>query len=117
LKPLARELRINPTEAEQLLWQRLRKNQLFVKFRRQHAIERFIVDFYCHEFSLIIEIDGDIHQYQKEEDNLRQEFLEASGFKVIRFSNDEVMKNIDEVIEKIKRELTPPLPLPASREG
>jgi len=109
LKPLARELRRNPTTAENILWQKLRKDQLGVKFRRQHAIERFIVDFYCHDCNLIIEVDGEIHQYQTEEDELRQKFLESCGFRVIRFTNEDVLENMDYVIKKIVNAIQTPI--------
>jgi very-short-patch-repair endonuclease len=77
LRPIAREMRQKPTEAEKLLWGYFRNHNLMgLKFRRQHNIERFIVDFYCAKARLIIEVDGLIHQYQKEEDLIRQQFLE-----------------------------------------
>jgi len=63
LRPLAQQMRLEPTLAEQRMWQYLRKRQLGVKFRRQHVIDRFIVDFYAREARLIIEVDGPIHQY------------------------------------------------------
>ncbi|MBC8496516.1 MAG: endonuclease domain-containing protein [Anaerolineales bacterium] len=92
LKPLARQMRREPTEAENALWQRLRRKQLLgYKFRRQHAIDRFIVDFYSRGAKLIIEVDGPIHKYTKEEDAIRQEFLESLGFRVIRFNNEEML--------------------------
>jgi very-short-patch-repair endonuclease len=106
LKPLARQMRKNPTPAENKLWQHLRGKQLLgYKFRRQHAIERFIVDFYCHEARLIVEVDGPIHQYTTEEDAIRQKFLESLGFRVLRFTNEQVLTNIDGVLEKIAEAL------------
>jgi len=103
LKPLARQMRHEPTPAEELLWQRLRNRQIAgAKFRRQHAVERFIVDFYCSEARLVIEIDGPIHDYTPAEDALRQEFLESLGLRVIRFANDEVQTGIERVIRQIK---------------
>ena len=102
LKPLAREMRHVPTPAENKLWQRLRNRRaLGAKFRRQHAIERFIVDFYCADARLIVEVDGAIHDYIPEEDAIRQEFLESLGFRVIRFSNGEVFHMLDAVVERI----------------
>jgi len=81
LKPLARQKRHEPTPAEDALWQLLRgRRTAGFKFRRQHAIERFVVDFYCHEAHLIVEVDGEIHEYTREEDMLRQSFLEALNF-------------------------------------
>ncbi len=86
LKPIAREKRKQPTEAENLLWQHLHNYQVpGFKFRRQHCIGQFIVDFYCSKARLVIEVDGLIHHYQKEEDSLRQEYLESLGLKVLRF--------------------------------
>jgi very-short-patch-repair endonuclease len=75
LKPLARQMRHEPTSAEAFLWQHLRRKQLGVKFRRQHLIDRFIVDFYSHEAALVVEVDGPIHEYTSEEDALRQQFI------------------------------------------
>jgi very-short-patch-repair endonuclease len=102
LKPLAQQMRHKPTPAENLLWQRLRNRQVGgVKFRRQHAIERFIVDFYAAREFLAIEVDGEIHCYTPEEDAIRQRFLEDMGIRVLRFSNQEVIDDIDGVIEQI----------------
>jgi len=102
LKPIAREMRSKPTEAEKALWLRLRSRQLKgMKFRRQHNIERFIVDFYCRDAKLVIEVDGPIHQYQAAEDAIRQEFLEFQKLKVLRFPNDVVLNDINEVIKQI----------------
>jgi|SRR5690606_4283333 len=110
LKPLARQMRQAPTPAEDVLWQRLRNRQLKnAKFRRQRAIERFIVDFYCDAANLVIEVDGEIHQYTAEEDRLRQDYLEALGLRVLRFSNDEVLNNLDAVLEQIAEVLEPHL--------
>ena len=102
LKPLARQMRHDPTPAEERLWQRLRGRRLNgFKFRRQHAIERFIVDFYCAEARLIVEVAGTIREYTPDEDAVRQEFLEAMGFRVVRFSNGEVIQSLEAVTERI----------------
>jgi very-short-patch-repair endonuclease len=102
LKPFAREMRHTPTPAEELLWERLRNRRLNqLKFRRQFAIERFIVDFVCLEHRLIIEVDGSIHDQQQEYDELRQLFLESIGFRVLRFSNDAVLHATEAVVEVI----------------
>jgi very-short-patch-repair endonuclease len=102
LRPIAREMRSKPTEAENLLWQRLRRHDLTgYKFRRQHNIERFIVDFYCAQAHLVIEVDGPIHQYQENEDLIRQQYLESQNLKVLRFTNDSVLQNLDDVIKQI----------------
>jgi leucyl-tRNA synthetase len=97
--------RKNPTIAEDKIWQALRNSKLGFKFRRQHAIDRYIVDFICLEVKLVVEIDGPIHEYQKREDVERTKFIEQEGFKVIRFTNDEVLGDIEEVLRKIKIEL------------
>lgn len=101
----ARENRKNSTEAEDLLWQAVRNHQLGYKIRRQHYIDRFIVDFVCLSKKLVIEVDGEIHLNQKEYDESRTYELEQFGFKVIRFKNEEVLNNIDTVLSKIKSEL------------
>ncbi len=100
-----RELRNNPTREEDALWQYLRNSKLGFKFRRQHSIGNFIMDFYCPAKKLILEIDGGQHLDKKQYDKERSDYLESLGFKVIRFWNEEINKDINEVIEKIKREL------------
>jgi very-short-patch-repair endonuclease len=108
LKPLARQKRHHPAPAENLLWECLRNRRIAgLKFRRQHAIERFIVDFYCAEAHLVVEVDGPIHDYTPEEDAIRQEFLESVGTRVIRFTNDDVLHHLDAVLEAIDGFLTP----------
>ncbi len=99
------EMRKNPTEAEEKLWQLLRKNLTGYHFRRQHIVGRFVVDFVCLEKSLIVEVDGDIHDCQVSEDQERTEFLSENGFRVIRFRNEEITGNLEKVREKIKEEL------------
>jgi very-short-patch-repair endonuclease len=112
LKPLARQKRHKPTPAEKYLWSYLRNRQVKgAKFRRQHAIDRFIVDFYCAEARLIIEVDGPIHDYTPEEDAVRQEFLESLGLRVIRFTNDEVLQRISYVLQRIAEFLPPHSPI------
>ena len=90
------------TPAENALWQELRANKLGVHFRRQQIIAGFIVDFYCHKVALVIEVDGDIHDLQKEEDARREKVLNELGLRVIRFRNDEVLKNLPIVVGKIR---------------
>jgi len=97
----AYDLRHKMTEAEMVLWNRLNKNQLGVRFKAQHPIDIFIADFYCHKFKLVIEVDGNIHEKQKEYDEGRTAELEKWGLTVIRFTNDEIFNGIDEVVEKI----------------
>jgi leucyl-tRNA synthetase len=105
LKENVLENRKNPTEAEEKMWQAVRNSKLGYKFRRQHAIDRFIVDFVCIEKKLVIEIDGPIHNFQKKEDAERTQIIQEAGFKVIRFSNQEVLNNLEDVLKKIKTEL------------
>jgi very-short-patch-repair endonuclease len=108
IKPLARQMRSDPTPAEDALWQRIRKRQIGgCKFRRQHTIDRFIVDFYSPEARLVIEVDGGIHEYTQEEDALRQEFIESLGLRVIRFTNAEVFQQMSGVLERIGEVLLP----------
>ena len=101
-KLLAREMRREPTIAENHLWQRIRKQQVLgFKFRRQHTIDRFIVDFYCTEARLVIEVDGITHDDQQETDQLRTEIIESLGLRVLRFTNGEVLQQTDGVVERI----------------
>lgn len=100
----AQALRKNETEAEKILWERIRNNQLKgYKFRRQHPIGLFIADFYCHQLKLIIEIDGEYHNLpeQIEKDLERTRILESNGLQLIRFTNEEVQENLENVIAKI----------------
>jgi len=104
LKPLARQMRKEPTAAEAKLWQRLRKAQIRgVKFRRQFAIDRFIADFCSPQIRLIIEVDGPTHQYSQEEGAIRQAFLESLGFVVVRFTNLDVLNDLPAVLDEIDR--------------
>jgi very-short-patch-repair endonuclease len=98
----AKELRRELTPAERKLWTRLRANRLAgFHFRRQQIIEPYIVDFYCHQVALIIEVDGDIHAGQEAYDRTRAQELQKRGFRVIRFTNHEVMNDLDGVLGKI----------------
>ena len=101
----ARELRSNLTEAENALWQKLKKNQLGVRFKSQHPLYKYIADFYCHKAKLVIEIDGEYHRKQKEYDVDRSHDLEQLGIRVIRFSNSEVIEDLDQVVSKIRKVL------------
>ena len=102
----AKRLRGNMTEAENILWERLSKNQLNnCRFRRQHPVGNYIADFYCHKAKLIVEVDGG-HHYKNEQahyDAKRTEELNRLGIKVIRFSNGQVKNDIEKVLEEIKR--------------
>ena len=101
------EMRKNSTEAEEKLWQILRKDK-DNHFRRQHIINRFIADFVCLSKKLIIEVDGDIHDFQREKDEERTNILNSFGFKVIRFKNTEVLKDINSVVKEINKTLENP---------
>ncbi len=74
-----------------------------MKFRRQHPVGRFILDFYCHEYLLIVEVDGGIHELQTERYQMRTEWLQQQGYRVIRFKNEEVISNIEGVLTGIAR--------------
>jgi very-short-patch-repair endonuclease len=102
-KPLRQRLRNNPTEPERLLWNRLKGAQLGVKFRRQMGIENYIVDFYCPERHLVIELDGDSHftEEGKANDAERDAFLHANKIQVLRFTNAQVTENMDGVLATI----------------
>ena len=101
----AKVMRSNPTPAEDALWQQLRAKNIDFKIRRQQIIDRFIVDFVCLDRKLVIEVDGDIHDYQKEEDAIRTSILEDLGYKVIRFRNERVLADTDNVLSEIKEAL------------
>ena len=105
---LAREFRKKPTESERIMWERLRRNNfLGLNFRRQHIIDGYIVDFYCHKLKLAIEIDGSVHQNQIKEDEERQKILEAKKIKFFRVSSWEVENNIDLVLKSLEKFITP----------
>jgi very-short-patch-repair endonuclease len=101
----AREMRHPHTPAESELWRTLRNRQFEYKFRRHHPIDRFTIDFYCAEAKLLIEVDGPSHfePDQQEYDKLRTEYLEELGYKIIRFTNDDVKFNIKGVTGEILR--------------
>jgi very-short-patch-repair endonuclease len=102
IRQRARELRQPMTRAEARLWQHLRRRQLNgYYFRRQHPISSFIVDFYCAKARLVVEVDGDVHVMQEEYDTVRTEWLEERGYRVIRFTNDEIFRQLDGVLESI----------------
>jgi very-short-patch-repair endonuclease len=90
------------TPAEKLLWQELRANKLGVHFRRQQIIAGFIVDFYCHKAALVIEVDGDIHDLQQEEDARREKALREMGLTIVRFRNEDVMQDLPAVVGRIR---------------
>ena len=104
IRARARELRQPQTPAERTLWSRLRNRQLGPKFRRQHPIGRFIVDFYCAQAKLAIEIDGDTHADQVEYDAERTAWLAEQGVRVVRFTNRQVHRQIEDVLQAILNE-------------
>jgi very-short-patch-repair endonuclease len=107
LKGFARENRRQPTLAEAQLWQALRTNQLGPRFRRQHAIDDYLVDFVCLPAWLVVEVDGEIHHLpeQAEYDGGRTHALQERGFLVVRYSNEAVVDRLPEVLADIERHL------------
>lgn len=116
---LAKTLRAHETEAEKILWCRLKGKQLGVKFRRQHPLHDFIADFYCHSHRLVIEVDGEIHHtpQNKSYDLSRTEAFSTFGIKTIRFTNAEVIHHTDAVIASIKSTLNQTTLPPSGGEG
>lgn len=102
----ASQFRQQQTQVEDVLWERLRNRQIGnFKFRRQHTIHEFIVDFCCLERDLVIEIDGPIHQQQIEYDAERSEVFQRLGYRVVRYTNEQVMQNVEVVLESIRQYL------------
>ncbi len=104
IKGKARELRKNLTEHEKILWSKLRRRQQNgMHFRQQHPYNIYILDFYCFEARLVIEVDGEIHLKKKEYDRERTRFLESSGLRELRFKNRDIETRIEWVIEIINK--------------
>ena len=104
----AREFRKNQTSAEELLWARLRDRQLLnFKFRRQHQFAKYIADFYCREAQLVIECDGSAHNLseQWQHDQSREAYMISQGLKVLRFSNERIINDIESVLDEIAAHL------------
>ena len=101
----AKALRKNMTDAEQILWGYLKAKPNGFKFRRQHPLGIYIADFYCHKLKLVIELDGSVHDNEevKKNDALRQKLIEEDGLSVIRFTNKEVMNNIQNVLALLEQ--------------
>lgn len=97
-----RYLRSNMTEAENILWQRIRHKQLGFHVRRQYGVNKFICDFYIPKVKLIIEVDGEIHLKQIQADKEKDLILQKLGYKVLRIKNEEIFTNLINVVEKIK---------------
>lgn len=99
---LAKQFRSDMTKAEEILWDHLRYNRLNgLHFRRQQVIDGYIVDFYCHSARLIVEVDGEVHEYQEEKDAVRDCALQNEGLKVLRIRNKEVYCDLEGVLIKI----------------
>ena len=107
-----KKLRKNPTREEETLWWYLKDKRLGIKFRRQHSVGGYILDFYCAEKKLVIEIDGAIHNSKenKEYDDIRDKFFRELDYEVLRFSNTEIENDVKMVIEKIKSKLEKVVP-------
>jgi len=119
-RALARQMRGEPTDAERMLWWHLRKRLKTsdTHFRRQVRIGRYIADFVCHSARLVVEVDGGQHAVRTAADQERSKVLEANGYRVLRFWNNEVLKNIDGVLEEIQRAITTtPTPNPSPQGG
>ena len=111
LRPYARSLRRSQTKAERKMWMLLRDRRLSgLKFRRQHPIGAYVVDFCCLEVRLIIELDGGHHASNRARDTRRSQFLDAEGYRVLRFWNNEVLGNTSGVLYRIVEALTSPHP-------
>ncbi|HEX8905839.1 MAG TPA: endonuclease domain-containing protein, partial [Longimicrobiaceae bacterium] len=120
MRDAARVHRKNPTPSESLLWECLRGSRLDGrKFRRQQPVGPFIVDFYCPEERLVVEVDGKIHEHQQREDADRQEALESLGLRFVRVTHEEVIHDLQSAIRKIRQAfaLTTPLPPPSPLVG
>lgn len=103
LVPLARKLRNNSTLSEILLWQKIKKKQLLgYDFDRQKPIDNYIVDFYCKELMLVVEIDGRSHDFKSEADAIRQQKIESFGITVIRFDDIDVKRSMDSVLKALE---------------
>lgn len=103
----AAELRGQQTHAEEILWNYLRTKPLGFKFRRQHPFSNYIVDFYCHQLKLVLEVDGPIHQKEevKQADEIRESHLKDHGLSILRFTNDEIKTKPEEVISRLEHHL------------
>ena len=125
MKNRARRLRRDSTFPERLLWSRLRGRRLAgLKFRRQHPVGRFIVDFYCDEHRLAVELDGQSHNDRAAHDAARSAWLEQQGVRVLRFHNDDVLEDVEPVLAAIAKaagidvfdpETQPPSPQPSPK--
>jgi very-short-patch-repair endonuclease len=113
-KPIRRYLRRNLTPSERILWYRLNRNQLGVRFFRQYGIGKYVVDFCCPTQKLIVEVDGDVHGFAEQErkDKSRTIWFQNLGYRVMRFLNDDIRQDVYGVVDHILRNLKPPLTPP-----
>ena len=119
LKELARKLRLNSTKTEVILWKNIKGKVTGYQFHRQVPIDEFIVDFYCHELMLAIEIDGYTHDYNFDYDEFRQKKLEGLGVAILRFNDEDLKKHLNDVLKMVqnsideleKSKIHPPNPL------
>jgi very-short-patch-repair endonuclease len=114
----AREMRKEMPLAEVLVWNRLRGDQLGVRFRRQHRVGSYIADFFAHAAKLVVEVDGDSHAERQEYDRKRTYWMNQQGLTVVRFTNQDVLKNLDAVAQSIADRCSSaarPSPLPSPR--
>lgn len=115
---IAKLLRKNFTDAESALWTNLKAKQMEeYKFRRQEPIGSYIVDFVCHAKRIVIEVDGGQHSIEKERDGERDQWLRGQGYSVLRFWNNEVLRNIEGVLEVVRDRLKHPPPTPPIKGG
>ena len=119
LKSRRKELRHNETKEEKLLWENLRRKKLGVKFNRQYSVGPYVLDFYCVEKRLGLELDGAHHLKDKDYDKYRDEYLLLNDINILRFWNKEISVNMNKVLEKIKIELStfPPPNVGGGKEG
>jgi very-short-patch-repair endonuclease len=117
-KQFARQMRAQPTDAERVLWQRLRHDIALVgsHFRRQALVGPFIVDFASRKAKLVVELDGGQHEWQRASDARRTRYIEDAGYRVLRFWNHDVLGNLEGVLSEIRRVL-PPTPDPSPQGG
>ena len=109
IEQAAKRLRKNLTPAEALLWSALKNKQLEgLRFRRQHPVGNFILDFYCPACRLVVEVDGEIHRDRLDYDDARTSKLAEHGYKVLRFSNERVINDLPQVLNEIRKAVSPP---------
>ena len=114
IREVCRRFRKNQTEGEKTLWKVVRNRQIEgykilrqypISFKWNDQIRFFIADFYCHQMKLVIEIDGGIHETQKEYDVIREKIIDQLGYRIIRFSNEDILNNLDYVLIQLRNEL------------